>query len=572
MPRSMEQFPMQQGSKKDTGEVKSRATETIADTLVTNYSALSALANVANNLSTEDRTDLRSNQRASAKLADKQAYSGASHRNRDGSMLDETQMSEYRHTLEIWSRMTFVRAGFFTAEEAIAYVDYFYDNLQSMTPVIVPDYRDISKHLELLTKEPILALTILTIASRYKALDGFSAVSRQYTIHEHLWRSLTSKVQRLLWGQEQFGGGGGTAKVRELAGGQLTWTGSLRTLGTIEALLLLTDWQPRSLHFPPGNDDIRLLDKNFDDANEDGPHINAAQPMAGGHDKSSYSSWLEPAWRSDRMSWMLLGLAEALSFELGVFDEGQGRTYHNDPDLFRNQRIRRMVTVYVAQTSGRIGIPSPLDFEADYIGDRLEGDHVEPVDIMHGLWTHIAGIMHQANKQIFPSREFTMQLTRSTQYREAIATFAPQLELWKEHFHRVEKKLDPVMQCILLMEYEYARLYINSIGLQHVVESWVRPGGNDPQSTSSMAKSVSDNKKYIDAFTEAALNILDLVSGRMQKLGVLRDAPVRTFLRTLSAMMFTLKVCTCPNSEVFSANIFLASKHGQPRKNGAKEH
>lgn len=532
-----------QGVKRESNdEVKSQAAEhLIADPITTSQKSFGLIINAANALEAAETMGMNPVERAQLSRKNANAVNAIPHRNRDGSVMNMQQLKDYGSALEVWNSMTFVRSGFFTADEAIAYVDYFYDNLQPMTPVVLPDYRDVSRHLELLTEEPILALTILTIASRYKQLKGFSATSRQYSIHEHLWKSLTSKVQRLLWGQEQFGGGG-SGKVRELAGGQLTWTGSLRTLGTIEALLLLTDWQPRSLHFPPSNDDIRLLDKNFDNSTDNGVYANQTQTSFGPSDNTPYSSWLEPAWRSDRMSWMLLGLAEALSFELGVFDGEIGRGSSNDPDLPRKKRIRRMVTVYIAQTSGRIGIPSPRDFEDDYTGHNLEGPRIGRIDVMHGLWTHIAGIMHQANKQIFPSREYTMNLTRGNEYRDRIEHFAPLLQDWKSHFERTKDSIEPVMQCILVMEYEYARLYINSIGLQHVVESWVRPGPNS-QSTSNMAKSVSENKRYIDEFTEAALHILDIVCTSMNQLGVLRNAPVRTFLRTLSAMMFTLKVC-----------------------------
>jgi hypothetical protein len=254
-----------------------------------------------------------------------------------------------------------------------------------------------------------------------------------------------------------------------------------------------------------------------------------------------YSSWLEPAWRSDRMSWMLLGLAHSLSYELGVFEEKSGRPMPIDPDHVRKTRIRRMVTVYLSQTSGRIGIPSPVAFDNDYTGESLK-NAPDDVDVMHGLWTHIAGIMHSANKLIFPSREYTMNLTRGLEYRDRIEHFKPQLEKWQDHFQDVKGRIPPVMQSILAMEFEYARLYINSIGLQHVVESWVRPGSNNQRSASSaMAKSVAENKKYIEEFTDAALHILQIISVQMCQLDVLRDAPVRTFLRTLSAMMFTLK-------------------------------
>jgi hypothetical protein len=485
--------------------------------------------------------------------------------NANGSIMSAAQNADYEAALEIWAAMTFVRMDFFTAEEAIAYVDYFYDHLQPMSPVYLPDYRDVRKHHEFLTNEPILVLTILTIASRYMELKGPSNVTRQFTIHHELWKNLTSKIQRLFWGQEQFGGGrSGAGRVREMPGGQLTWPGSLRTLGTVEALLLLTDWQPRSVHLPPGLDDISLLDKRFE-------QIGVA-PGTSKDNMPAHFSWLEPAWRSDRMSWMILSQASFLAFELGVFDDELGRIHGDDPDFIRKQRIRRMVTVYVSQTSGRLGNPSPLDFESGYDQIPVNALARDQVDTVHDLWTHIAGIMHQANQEIFPSRDYTMKLTRGHEYRDRIEKFAPKLSKWMEHYSKVQGNINPIMQCILLMEYEYSRLYINSIGLQHVVESWVRPGGSNQRSISdSMAKAVGENKHYIDEFTEASLHILQIVGTTMNNLGVIRDAPVRTFLRTLSAMMFTIKV-SHPDSPEKRVLTSVASKHGQSREDGSKEY
>src|SRR5271155_243828 len=197
-----------------------------------------------------------------------------------------------------------------------------------MTPIVTSDYRSPSRHLALLTEEPILAIAILSIASRHMKLDGYAAASRAYQIHDKLWTYLRNMVERLLWGQEQFGGGfyggGSSSRVVESNCGQITWQGSLRTVGTVEALLLLTDWQPRALHFPPGDDENRLLDTDYNllpdsIGNSDRSNENNTG-QSSGSDSLPYAGFLEPSWRSDRMSWMLLGLATALSFELGVFE------------------------------------------------------------------------------------------------------------------------------------------------------------------------------------------------------------------------------------------------------------
>ena len=261
---------------------------------------------------------------------------------------------------EVWSQMRSVRAGWFSADEALGYVDYFYTHLAPMTPVVTQEFADPATHKRLLTEEPILALTILAISSRYCDLKTPSKKSRGFYIHEHLWVTLRKIIQRLLWGQEQFGGGftgAGMVPTQETATGQITWKGSLRTLGTIEALLLLTDWQPRALHFPPGDDENKLVGAGLNLLEDDRPR----SADTGIH--VPHATWLEPAWRSDRMSSMLLALAQSLSFELGVFDtrhERCGRQHGQDSDCMRLRRLRRLVITYVAQISGRIGIQASL--------------------------------------------------------------------------------------------------------------------------------------------------------------------------------------------------------------------
>ncbi|EXJ65909.1 uncharacterized protein A1O5_10885 [Cladophialophora psammophila CBS 110553] len=466
--------------------------------------------------------------------------------------LSPTEQAEQEAGLKTWSQMRFVRNGWFTAWEAMQYVEYFYDQLAPMTPVVFPDFRSPIKHHILLADEPILALAILAIASRHMPLSGHAAMSRSYQIHDKLWTHLRRQVERLLWGQEQFGGGfcggGNNAKIHESNTGQITWQGSLRTLGTIEALLLLTDWQPRALHFPPGDEENGLLDHSLiinDEANAQRSVQQDERRGTRDYDNLPYASWLEPAWRSDRMSWMLLGLAQSLAFELGVFDTNHFYCRHQhgpESDCARKRRIRRLVLVYVAQTSGRMGVQSSLnvdEWETDAVWDKISPKRDHPIDIMQGCWVHVAKIMNQANRQIFSSHQFTRELTTTGRYKEAIANIAPLLQHWKTEFEKVKHHIHPVMQCILLMEYEYARLYINSLGLQKVVESWVEGGATMRKAT--LLRISEENKPYIDEVTEAALNILSLVIDGIAAKGFLRNAPVRTYLRSLSGMMFTLK-------------------------------
>lgn len=85
---------------------------------------------------------------------------------------------------------------------------------------------------------------MLTIASRYMTLPGPGGTSRSFTIHDTLWTYLRGMIERLVWAQEQFGGGfcGAGACSSEEESGQISHgtsqgrpkKGGLRTLGTVE--------------------------------------------------------------------------------------------------------------------------------------------------------------------------------------------------------------------------------------------------------------------------------------------------------------------------------------------------
>ncbi len=68
-------------------------------------------------------------------------------------------------------------------------------------------------------------------------LDGLGGTSRSFTIHEMLWPYLRGMIERLVWGQEQFGGGfcGAGAEYATLPAGLKP--GGLRTVGTVERLV-----------------------------------------------------------------------------------------------------------------------------------------------------------------------------------------------------------------------------------------------------------------------------------------------------------------------------------------------
>ena len=222
-------------------------------------------------------------------------------------MNDLEESRAYEDAIRAWSRFRFVRAGWFTAKEGIAYVDYFYQYLSPLTPVVVQDFQNHSLHERLLLEEPMLVITMLTIASRYMKLSGPGATSRPFSIHQQLWQYLLGMVQRVVFSQEQFGGGFCGAGAPQRNGNSQDnplYRKSLRTLGTVESLLLLTEWHPRALHFPPGDDNDELMvPKDISSTHDNGrdPFANEASSSKFGTTGSRVDSCMEPCWRSDRM-------------------------------------------------------------------------------------------------------------------------------------------------------------------------------------------------------------------------------------------------------------------------------
>lgn len=499
---------------------------------------------------------------AAASYQDRINHDGHQMRRRAGTLtgnqpyVDLEQMNAdaakaYKEGVAVWSRTRFVRAGWFTAQEAMKFVDYFFERMQPMTPVINQTYRNPRTHAKLLTDEPVLAMAILAIASRHVTLATSAPVTRNHWIHNKLWEALRDIIQRLLWGQEQFGGGfcaAGATAIRHPTTGQITWKGSLRTLGTVQALLLLTDWQPRALHFPPGDDENTIVD-----VDNEQPEGEAVAPKDS-DTHVPYAFWLEPAWRSDRMSWMLLGLAQSLSYELGVFDREHERCtpaqkQHTRACIERRQ-IRRLLFIYVSQISGRISIQSMLSPEQ--VNDEYGASDTAPDDAMHKLWYDIAEIMYYANKKIFVSKDYTAELVSSGRYRKILADgFTPALERWAADFQRNAGMLTPHMRSILKMEYEYARMFLNSLGLQSALGGMISQGAGHNGHTGGPSKQflplLQENKLYINETRNAAQNILTESSQGLGSLHALADAPIRTFLRTLSGMMFTLKLFSLGN-------------------------
>ncbi|KAK6521411.1 hypothetical protein TWF506_001629 [Arthrobotrys conoides] len=504
-------------------------------------------------------------------------------------------------SLKAWAKYRFVIAGWFTPQEALLYMTYFYNHMAPMSPIFTGYYSDPSTHDELVQTEPVLATTLLTLASRYCLLPGAGGLSRSYAIHDKLWRNLQSLFQRLMWGSEK----------------------RMRTMGTVLALVALTEWHCRGLHFP-GEDDGEYaglggfgLPEDKPERDDDGESSTANKYVVEGLG-DSIGNLLEPAYRSDRMSWMLLGNSLALAYELGVFDENDednatrpiGGVENNHPSASKlvakpsTATVQRILVISVMHLASRLGwtsmIPRHISVtvlfrgkqRSPFLQQQLQNGAPEPVDadeppsltatpvqdLVLQSWVELTSLMKSASELLFPSRKATKMVLRTGRYTQLLEHFQPLLRAWRREFDNLT--IEEPMRSIMRVEFEYLRLYVNSLALQAVVDRCTNTNLNPNHLNGSSKKSkegatpidlngnptitpatflapppvmasnpgyatlmqiCAGDEEYIKEVVDASRCLLLTVIRKLFPGGWLKHAPVRTYLRIASAAMYLLK-------------------------------
>lgn len=92
---------------------------------------------------------------------------------------------------------------------------------------------------------------------------------------------------------------------------------------------------------------------------------------------------------------------------------------------------------------------------------------------------------------------------------------------------------------MLLVEWEYVRLYINSLALQAVAE---RESSQVVGIDGQAVRISEEDAVYIDHVVEASKSILNYMISEFAPRGYLRLSPVKVFLRIISAAVFLVKV------------------------------
>ena len=279
-------------------------------------------------------------------------------------------------------------------------------------------YADHKNHYILITQEPMLTCMLLTISTRYHTLPTIGGQSRGYLIHQRLWDHCQHLLMRLVLGLEKYS----KAKTR--------------TLGTIEALLLLTEWHPRALYAPPPSDgwDSDMLFTAKDGRDQSGSNV----------DNPSRTRWredvIEPANRSDRMCWMIISCAISLGNELGIFDEqatdgtNESQATERMSRIFqRRSWLSKLLYLYQEQLSSRLGRRPMMAPSTSHAASTaaISGQTSEWTSFVLA-WTRLTKIVRSISDLLFPTAAVTSQIVRSGRYISITEHIQTLLSSWRK--------------------------------------------------------------------------------------------------------------------------------------------
>ncbi|GKU08920.1 unnamed protein product, partial [Fusarium langsethiae] len=320
--------------------------------------------------------------------------------------------------VDVWSKIPFVRLGWFTAREALTYFDMFYHNLAPFCPALAISEVESGGHRHArISQEPMLCTTILMIASRFFTLPGPGGLARSYLIHNRLWQQCERLIQLLMYGQE-----------KHLRGN--------RTLGTIQSLLLLSEWNPRALRslFSCSSQGDMWQGRESKGRNQ-GSSESREQSCPARYERDL----LDRAKQSDRFSWMMVGQALNLAHEAGVFVESSCSNDAEGSEWLGPLRIRKLIYVYVTNLSVRLGFQNT--FTQDIIltrailpNEELCRRGAESCDLTMELWFGLVRLSRTASVMFFQSPSNTKNHLRNGDYIVLLQSFSVTLAKWHDDF------------------------------------------------------------------------------------------------------------------------------------------
>lgn len=409
---------------------------------------------------------------------------------------------------------------------------------------------------QILAQYPILLCAILTISSRYHPFENTSSAqvnknSRNIQLHERLWIYCQRLISQTVWAEA-----------------------STRSIGTVLAFLLFTEWNPRAIHW-------RWSDyaNNKDDMGPEGPGL------PNDEEEDEGLAGLGAMRRSDRMAWMLVGTSVRLAQDMGFINSSSKifiATHIAETHTAMNLGQRSMLAQSLGEIdlhnddddedSGSAGLDSKRQYQHDEFilsldEEILRNRHFKKNNLkfssMQKAKLELLKIMSLAYETIYCGK-YQLDGYNNLQNLTVLSILSPLIENWYKTYKKFLKPSNPknfnhhcnlrnatnikhvneitkqVDKESLICDYYYCQLYIYSLALS--MDNPLNTNLADSKKPLNNLKldEISKAAKYVELAYNAAKEILTAAI-RVHKLKMLKYMPVRWVTRIVRSVAFIVK-------------------------------
>ncbi|TKY90052.1 hypothetical protein EX895_000050 [Sporisorium graminicola] len=409
-----------------------------------------------------------------------------------------------------WSKFEPVRLKLVKRSEARYFLNFFVRQMHSFAPHCAPHLLDKSPEAlsELVCREPILLGAMLSVASRYDVANHNAHVTAVDTFHRKISKWTQEKISRSFF------------------------LPASHTIGTIEALLILSEWATLDLHdrrsSPDASSDSEdsedgmqnqdLSDSDADDADEASATSPATVAATGDDLRSEHEGQIPRPGRSKRTgarpsqkprqadmresekfddtAWMLTGTALRLAERLDLHNDATYSGISSRNAASRRNAERRMrvwmssvhadchLSVRLGRRISSPGLAAPF---MNLVRDRthpflLNADISNSGEVGFPSGSNRAWIAFRAHAELlqivfrtcenlYRSKAVTERLLEDEDFVPALKSIRDDLDNWANW---TQPRMEPTRDMTSLrvrVEYHYARLYANGIALDSVKRS-----------------------------------------------------------------------------------------------------
>jgi hypothetical protein len=380
----------------------------------------------------------------------------------------------------------------------------FFNNLAPFTFVGTRSLFHRSDRNLLLLREPLLCTAILLVSLRHHSVPAVASSARRSFIHDELWERASQLIQRIILGQGQ----------------------GLRSVASIEALILLAEWYPAPLN----------ARSSWDEMEEDGGLLRF---------KNSFTGTAHMLKQQDQTRWMLLGAAHSLGHEIGVFKQGS-QAFGSYTDAGTD--IRDTLLAHMTILAARLGLHTmiPVVYSQDFSGhSTVIGSTALQA------WTELLKLTKSIHEQLLPSDTKAKEMLSSGQYSVLAAFFKSGLEEWYDkHLARNNNEDTTISDSyhdILSTEYHSVKLWVNGLSMQAIFSRHLNKDQDQDQGALPLERSSGDIAMeeqpefplVLEAITEAQKILRKAIEWAAA--GTLQFHPCRSFYRISGACVFVIK-------------------------------